>query len=104
MPTERFRIGEQIQLPSDVRAFTVKEIQDETVSLEFENSGSNDATSELPQQVRHDIRNHLQAISIGVRLLRDELTTGDTKDAEETFAMIQEHLAVLTEHPVLAKT
>lgn len=55
----------------------------------------------LSPQTRHDLRNHLQAIAFGIRLLKEELEAGDRDSAALTFQDLQEHLQYLDAHPTL---
>lgn len=55
-------------------------------------------------QVRHDIRNHLNSITIGLRLLKDEYESGEFEEAHETFDSIQDHLRILNTYPALVRT
>lgn len=55
----------------------------------------------LSSQTRHDLRNHLQAIAFGIRLLKEELEAGDRDSAALTFQELQEHLQYLDAHPAL---
>ena len=103
-PAIRCQLGEQVFLPARSLAVTVKEIQELSVVLEVERSGLDEPVDELSQQIRHDIRNHLNTISIGINLLGEELAAGDAADAAETLKMIQEHVGVLTGHPLFVRS
>jgi hypothetical protein len=54
-------------------------------------------------QLRHDIRNHLNSVTVGLRLLKDEYESGELEEAKETFESIQEHLKILNSHPALVR-
>jgi hypothetical protein len=58
----------------------------------------------MAAQVRHDIRNHLNSVTVGLRLLKDEYESGELEEANETFDSIQEHLKILNTHEALVRS
>lgn len=57
----------------------------------------------LPRKVRHDIRNELHAVSIGIHLLREQQRAGLETEAADTFRRIQDALNKLGENSVLRR-
>ncbi|MEQ8836672.1 MAG: response regulator [Lacipirellulaceae bacterium] len=57
----------------------------------------------LPREVRHDIRNELHSISIGLHLYQEQMRVGDAKDAQETFDEIMAAVRRLDENDVLQR-
>ncbi|MEO0530908.1 MAG: response regulator [Planctomycetota bacterium] len=57
----------------------------------------------LPKEVRHEIRNELHAVSVGLHLLREQIRSGQESDAEETFTMVQDALARIDGNEVLKR-
>ena len=57
----------------------------------------------LPRHVRHDIRNELQEISIGLYLYKELIDAGLEKEANETFAALQDALKRLDANDVLQR-
>jgi hypothetical protein len=55
----------------------------------------------LSSRTRHAIRNELHAVRVGMELLRDELLTGRTEEAQDTYRDISEALDRLDSHPAL---
>lgn len=55
----------------------------------------------LPKEVRHEIRNELHAISVGLHLYKQQNIAGLTADADETFVEIQNAIQRLDENNVL---
>lgn len=55
----------------------------------------------LPKEVRHEIRNELHAVSVGVHLYREQLKAGVHNEAGETFAQIQDAIRRIDENEVL---
>ena len=58
----------------------------------------------IAAQARHDIRNHLNSVTVGLRLLKDEFEAGETDEAGQTFEAILGHLKVLNSHPALVRS
>ena len=57
----------------------------------------------LPREVRHEIRNELHAISVGMHLYREQIKSGAESDAQETFVQIQEAIRRLDENEILQR-
>lgn len=57
----------------------------------------------LPKEVRHEIRNELHAISVGLHLYREQLKSGIAADASDTFSEIQDAIRRLDENDVLRR-
>ena len=56
---------------------------------------------ELPQNVRHAIRNEIHAISLGLGLYTEEMKAGLTDEAESTFELLQDMIRKLDNNAVL---
>lgn len=57
----------------------------------------------LPREVRHDIRNELHSISIGLHLYQEQMRVGAAEDAKETFDEILAAVRRLDENDVLQR-
>lgn len=57
----------------------------------------------LPREVRHDIRNELHSISIGLHLYQEQMRVGAAEDAKETFDEIMAAVRRLDENDVLQR-
>ncbi|MEN1678209.1 MAG: response regulator [Planctomycetota bacterium] len=57
----------------------------------------------LPRAVRHEIRNELHALSVGLHLYKQQVAAGLHEDAEETFDEIQDALTRIDENDVLKR-
>lgn len=57
----------------------------------------------LPKEVRHEIRNELHTLSVGLHLLREQMKSGLEKDADNTFGMIQQAIERIDNSEVLRK-
>lgn len=57
----------------------------------------------LPREVRHDIRNELHSISIGLHLYQEQMRVGAAEDAKETFDEIIAAVRRLDENDVLQR-
>ena len=55
----------------------------------------------LPGDVRHDLRNELHAVRVGMDLLREELDASKTDEALETLREISDALIRIDAHPLL---
>jgi len=55
----------------------------------------------LPKEVRHEIRNELHAVSVGIHLYREQLKAGVNDEAAETFALVQDSIRRIDENDVL---
>ncbi len=55
----------------------------------------------LPKEVRHEIRNELHAISIGLHLFREQVKAGASDEATDTFREIQGAIERLDDNDVL---
>jgi hypothetical protein len=66
-----------------------------------QNTSETQVSGWLPRDVRHDLRNELHAIRVGVDLLRDELLAGKSDEARLTFTEINEALERVERHPSL---
>jgi len=59
--------------------------------------------SRLPKEVRHEIRNELHAISVGVHLFKEQIKAGVEAESGETFAEIQAAIRRLDANEVLRR-
>jgi len=57
----------------------------------------------LPRDVRHDIRNELHSISIGLHLYQEQMRIGAADDAQETFDEVTAAVRRLDENDVLQR-
>lgn len=57
----------------------------------------------LPKEVRHEIRNELHALGVGIHLLREQLKLGLQEESEETFAAIQEAIDKIDSNKILQR-
>lgn len=57
----------------------------------------------LPKEVRHEIRNELHAISIGLHHFREQVKAGEGDEASDTFREIQGAIERLDENEVLKR-
>ena len=57
----------------------------------------------LPQNLRHDMRNELNSLSIALHLFKKELDAGYHEDAEATFNTLVEHLERVSANQVLSR-
>ena len=55
----------------------------------------------LPRDIRHDLRNELHAIRVGMDLVREEIAAGRSDEARETLSEINDALERVDKHPVL---
>lgn len=58
----------------------------------------------LPKEVRHEIRNELHAVSVGLHLLREQYRAGLVAEADDTFHLVQDSLSRLDQHQVLQRS
>ncbi len=56
----------------------------------------------LPQNLRHELRNQLNSLSIALHLFKQEIDAGYRRDAEATFERLVEHLERITRNEALA--
>lgn len=57
----------------------------------------------LPRSVRHEIRNELHALSVGLHLYKQQVAAGLTTEAEETFDEIQQAIGRIDSNEVLKR-
>jgi carbon storage regulator CsrA len=57
----------------------------------------------LPQNLRHELRNELNSISIALHLFKQELEAGYVEDAEATFEKLVEHLERISANKALSR-
>lgn len=57
----------------------------------------------LPRKVRHDLRNELHAISVGLHLYQEQMKLGMVEDARKTFTDIMASIRRLDEHEVFQR-
>ncbi len=56
----------------------------------------------LPAKLRHEFRNQLNALSIGLHLFKEEVAAGQHEDAQETFDLLVAHLEHICDNPSLS--
>jgi len=57
----------------------------------------------LPKEVRHEIRNELHALSVGLHLYKQQLQAGLHEEADDTFQEIQNAIMRIDDNEVLKK-
>lgn len=57
----------------------------------------------LPKEVRHEIRNELHAVSVGLHLMREQMRSGLESDANDTFDMIKDAVDRIDGNEVLKR-
>ncbi len=87
-----------IEAPSEFRI-----IRDEITDYEDEESTPNLQVFRLPSEVRHDVRNQLNQLSIALALFRAEIDGGLLKDAETTFEQIMRSLHEVSTSKVFSR-
>ncbi|REK06817.1 MAG: response regulator [Planctomycetota bacterium] len=74
---------------------------------ELEDAGPDEKPREhvirLPQNLRHELRNELNALSISLHLFKQEMDAGYSKDAEATFQKLVTHLERVCTNQVLSR-
>lgn len=88
-----------IDAPRDIRI-----VRDEVASNPNAASRLREQWSRLPKEVRHDIRNELHAISVGLHLYKEQAKAGTAEDAADTFQEIQAAIRRLDENEVLQRS
>ncbi|MGI9518979.1 MAG: response regulator [Pirellulaceae bacterium] len=90
------RLG--IEAPMEVRV-----IRDELKAEDFgESHLQQTRVIRLPAKLRHEFRNQLNALSIGLYLFKEEVDAGQHEDAEETFEQLVAHLEHICDNPSLS--
>ena len=55
----------------------------------------------LPRELRHELRNQLNTLSLALHLFKQEIDSGRMQDAEETFDKLVEHFEQLSQNQLL---
>ncbi len=55
----------------------------------------------LPRELRHELRNQLNTLSLALHLFKQEIDSGRLQDAEETFEKLVEHFEQLSHNQLL---
>jgi carbon storage regulator CsrA len=92
----RVRLG--VDAPMEVRI-----IRDELEDERSDGLPSRTHVIRLPQDLRHEIRNELNALSIGLHMFKQEMEEGYSEDAEATFDKLVEHLERIGSNQVLSR-
>jgi carbon storage regulator CsrA len=92
----RVRLG--VDAPVEVRI-----IRDEVDDDGRDGSPSRTHVIRLPQDLRHEIRNELNSLSIALHLFKQEMDAGYHQDAESTFDTLVEHLERLGANRVFSR-
>jgi carbon storage regulator CsrA len=56
----------------------------------------------LPRELRHELRNRLNTLSLALHLFKQEVDSGRFQDAEETFDKLVEHIEQLSQNQALS--
>ncbi len=88
------RVG--VEAPMEVRIMR-DELQDGSDS-----GKSRTHVVRLPRELRHDLRNRLNTLSLALHLFKQEVDSGRIQDAEETFDKLVEHIEQLSQNQALA--
>ena len=59
-------------------------------------------TIRLPSNLRHELRNQLNAVSIALHLFKQEVRAGRHEDAEHTFELLVNHIRRISENQILS--
>lgn len=78
-------------------------VRDEVADDEAALTKLREQWARLPKEVRHEIRNELHSVSVGLHLLREQYRSGLENDAEETFTMIHEAVSRIDNNEVLKR-
>lgn len=91
------RVG--VDAPMEVRI-----IRDELSEKDPDCARQQSRVIRLPAKVRHELRNQLNSLSIGLHLFKEEVEAGDHEDAQETFDKLVEHIENICENPALGSS
>lgn len=58
-----------------------------------------DALDHLPREIRHDLRNEIHVVNLGVQIINSHLSAGDLEKAQEAAEFLQSQMKELTCHP-----
>lgn len=89
----------QIRLGIDAPA-SIKVIRDE-IDYEVSMDSLNRALDGLPREVRHDLRNQLNAVLMAVTIIEKHLEKGNTEAADQAVAMLRQQVKELCLHSAL---
>ncbi|MEM6329336.1 MAG: response regulator [Planctomycetota bacterium] len=78
-------------------------VRDEVLDDEAGVAKLRDQWLRLPSDVRHEIRNELHAVSVGLHLYKQQLAAGLDDEAGETFDEIQSAISRIDENDVLRR-
>lgn len=90
------RLG--VEAPTEVRI-----IRDELPQHESEQPSSPTRVIRLPQNLRHELRNELNSISIALHLFKEEMDAGYRQDAESTFSQLVARLESISCNKALSR-
>ena len=57
----------------------------------------------LPRNLRHELRNELNSLSIALHLFKEEMEAGHDKDADATFAKLVEYLERISDNKAFSR-
>jgi carbon storage regulator CsrA len=57
----------------------------------------------LPRELRHELRNQMNTLSLALHLFKQEIDSGHLQDAEETFEKLVEHIEQLSHNQLLSR-
>ena len=78
-------------------------VRDELEGGEVAATKMRDQWLSLPREVRHEIRNELHALSVGLHLYKQQVAAGLNEDAEDTFGEIQNAISRIDDNEVLRR-
>ncbi len=87
------RVG--VDAPMEVRIMR-DELQDDS-----ESGKPRTHVVRLPRELRHELRNQLNTLSLALHLFKQEIDSGRFQDAEETFDKLVEHIEQLSQNRAL---
>jgi carbon storage regulator CsrA len=88
------RVG--VDAPVEVRIMR-DELQDDSSA-----SQARTHVVRLPRELRHELRNQLNTLSLALHLFKQEIDSGRLQDAEETFDKLVEHIEQLSQNEALS--
>jgi carbon storage regulator CsrA len=93
--------GSSVRLGIDA-PIEVRIIRDELDKTDSVKASSHSYVIRLPQDLRHELRNELNSLSIALHLFKQELEAGYVDDAEATFERLVQHLERISANKVLS--
>ncbi len=94
--------GSSVRLGIDA-PIEVRIIRDELDEDEGTGQSSRSYVIRLPRDLRHELRNELNSLSIALHLFKQELEAGYVNDAESTFQKLVQHLERISSNRALSR-